>query len=40
MKDNSRSIVRDPKVYLFDKPLSDLDATLRVDTRIEIPQIK
>jgi len=31
-----RSIVRDPKVYLFDEPLSNLDAALRVATRIEI----
>ena len=30
-----RSIVRDPKVYLFDEPLSNLDAALRVATRIE-----
>ena len=35
-----RSIVRDPKVYLFDKPLSNLDAALRVATRIEIAQLK
>ena len=35
-----RSIVRDPKVYLFDEPLSNLDAALRVDTRIEIAQLK
>jgi alpha-glucoside transport system ATP-binding protein len=35
-----RSIVRDPKVYLFDEPLSNLDAALRVATRIQIAQLK
>lgn len=35
-----RSIVRDPQVYLFDEPLSNLDAALRVATRIEIAQLK
>ena len=35
-----RSIVRDPKVYLFDEPLSNLDAALRAATRIEIAQLK
>ncbi|AJE46909.1 ABC transporter ATP-binding protein [Celeribacter indicus] len=35
-----RCIVRDPKVYLFDEPLSNLDAALRVATRIEIAQLK
>ena len=35
-----RAIVRDPKVYLFDEPLSNLDAALRVRTRIEIAQLK
>ena len=35
-----RSIVRDPKVYLFDEPLSNLDAVLRFATRIEIAQFK
>jgi alpha-glucoside transport system ATP-binding protein len=35
-----RSIVRDPKVYLFDEPLSNLDAALRVATRIEIAKLK
>ena len=34
-----RSIVRDPKVYLFDEPLSNLDAALRVATRIEFAQL-
>ncbi|HEV7277383.1 MAG TPA: sn-glycerol-3-phosphate ABC transporter ATP-binding protein UgpC [Devosiaceae bacterium] len=31
-----RSIVRDPKVFLFDEPLSNLDAQLRVQMRTEI----
>jgi len=31
-----RAIVRDPKVFLFDEPLSNLDASLRVQTRLEI----
>jgi alpha-glucoside transport system ATP-binding protein len=35
-----RAIVRDPQVYLFDEPLSNLDAALRVATRIEIAQLK
>lgn len=35
-----RSIVRDPKVFLFDEPLSNLDAALRVATRIEIAKLK
>ncbi len=35
-----RSIVREPKVFLFDEPLSNLDASLRVATRIEIAQLK
>ncbi|OUS36479.1 ABC transporter ATP-binding protein [Rhodobacterales bacterium 56_14_T64] len=35
-----RSIVRNPKVYLFDEPLSNLDAALRVATRLEIAQLK
>jgi alpha-glucoside transport system ATP-binding protein len=35
-----RSIVRDPKVYLFDEPLSNLDAALRAATRIEIAELK
>ena len=30
-----RAIVRDPKVFLFDEPLSNLDAKLRVQTRAE-----
>ena len=35
-----RAIVRDPQVWLFDEPLSNLDAALRVATRIEIAQLK
>ncbi len=35
-----RAIVRNPDVYLFDEPLSNLDAALRVATRIEIAQLK
>ncbi|MCJ8323451.1 MAG: sn-glycerol-3-phosphate ABC transporter ATP-binding protein UgpC [Rhizobiales bacterium] len=35
-----RAIVRDPKIFLFDEPLSNLDAALRVATRIEISQLK
>ncbi len=34
-----RAIVRDPKVFLFDEPLSNLDAALRVQTRIEIARL-
>ena len=34
-----RAIVRDPKVFLFDEPLSNLDASLRVQTRIEISKL-
>jgi ABC-type sugar transport system ATPase subunit len=35
-----RAITRDPKVFLFDEPLSNLDAALRVATRIEIARLK
>lgn len=31
-----RAIVRDPKLFLFDEPLSNLDASLRMNTRVEI----
>ncbi len=31
-----RAIVRDPRVFLFDEPLSNLDAKLRVQTRVEL----
>jgi multiple sugar transport system ATP-binding protein len=34
-----RAIVREPKVFLFDEPLSNLDAGLRVQTRIEIAKL-
>ncbi len=35
-----RAIVRDPRIFLFDEPLSNLDAALRVATRIEIAKLK
>ena len=34
-----RSIVRDPTAFLFDEPLSNLDAALRVETRYEIAKL-
>ncbi len=34
-----RSIVRNPKVFLFDEPLSNLDAALRSDMRVELSQL-
>ncbi|WP_307233131.1 ABC transporter ATP-binding protein [Pararhizobium capsulatum] len=34
-----RSLVRDPKIFLFDEPLSNLDASLRVEMRAEIKQL-
>ena len=34
-----RAIVRDPKVFLFDEPLSNLDAKLRVQMRAEIKRL-
>lgn len=34
-----RSIVRNPDVFLFDEPLSNLDAALRHDTRVEISRL-
>jgi ABC-type sugar transport system ATPase subunit len=34
-----RAIVRNPKVFLFDEPLSNLDAALRINTRIEIAKL-
>ncbi|MEO1017110.1 MAG: sn-glycerol-3-phosphate ABC transporter ATP-binding protein UgpC [Pseudomonadota bacterium] len=34
-----RAITRDPKVFLFDEPLSNLDAALRVQMRIEIAKL-
>ena len=34
-----RALVREPKLFLFDEPLSNLDAKLRVDMRIEIKRL-
>jgi multiple sugar transport system ATP-binding protein len=34
-----RAIVREPKVFLFDEPLSNLDAALRVDMRVELARL-
>jgi multiple sugar transport system ATP-binding protein len=34
-----RAIVRDPKVFLFDEPLSNLDAKLRVQMRVELQKL-
>ncbi|MEJ8813788.1 sn-glycerol-3-phosphate import ATP-binding protein UgpC [Variovorax ureilyticus] len=34
-----RAIVRQPKVFLFDEPLSNLDAKLRAQTRLEIQKL-
>jgi multiple sugar transport system ATP-binding protein len=34
-----RAIVRDPKVFLFDEPLSNLDAQLRAEMRVEIKKL-
>jgi len=34
-----RAIVRNPKVFLFDEPLSNLDAALRAQTRVEIAKL-
>ncbi len=35
-----RAIVRDPKIFLFDEPLSNLDAKLRVQMRTEIRKLR
>jgi sn-glycerol 3-phosphate transport system ATP-binding protein len=35
-----RAIVRDPQVFLFDEPLSNLDAQLRVEMRVEIKKLQ
>lgn len=35
-----RAIIREPAVFLFDEPLSNLDAKLRVETRFELMQIQ
>src|SRR5438874_1043861 len=37
---SGRGIVRDPKVFLFDEPLSNLDAQLRVQMRVEIKRLQ
>ncbi|MBA8902951.1 sn-glycerol-3-phosphate ABC transporter ATP-binding protein UgpC [Phyllobacterium sp. P30BS-XVII] len=34
-----RAIVREPNIFLFDEPLSNLDAELRVQTRVEIAKL-
>jgi multiple sugar transport system ATP-binding protein len=34
-----RAIVREPKIFLFDEPLSNLDAALRTDMRIELAKL-
>ncbi|MBP1805258.1 ABC transporter ATP-binding protein [Rubellimicrobium aerolatum] len=34
-----RAIVRDPKVFLFDEPLSNLDASLRAEMRLELAEL-
>ena len=34
-----RAIIRDPKVFLFDEPLSNLDAELRVEMRVELSRL-
>ncbi|RFP20388.1 sn-glycerol-3-phosphate ABC transporter ATP-binding protein UgpC [Duganella sp. BJB488] len=34
-----RAIVREPRLFLFDEPLSNLDAALRVQTRLEIAKL-
>ncbi len=34
-----RAIVRDPKIFLFDEPLSNLDASLRAQMRLEISEL-
>ena len=35
----ARCIIREPRVFLFDEPLSNLDAKLRVQTRVEIKRL-
>src|SRR5208337_4677444 len=35
-----RAIVRDPKVFLMDEPLSNLDAKLRIQTRVELKNLQ
>ncbi len=35
-----RAIVREPRIFLFDEPLSNLDAALRVEMRFELARLK
>src|SRR5260221_5169987 len=35
-----RAIVREPKAFLFDEPLSNLDAALRVQLRLEVTKLQ
>ena len=35
-----RAIVRNPKIFLFDEPLSNLDAKLRIQMRLEIKKLQ
>ncbi len=35
----ARCLARDPKIFLFDEPLSNLDAKLRVDTRVQLNRL-
>ena len=35
----ARAIVRTPRLFLFDEPLSNLDAKLRVQTRVELKKL-
>ena len=39
MSPSAGAVVREPKLFLFDEPLSNLDAALRVNTRLEIAQL-
>ncbi len=35
----ARALIRDPEIFLFDEPLSNLDANLRVQTRMELAEL-